>query len=255
MRLISRKYLIVSVICISLIVIGLSLKPAVCSAGSDSEVAGAVDEFSEYDEPAVVNDPLEGLNRSFFTFNLNLHNWLVEPTAKAYRKVTPSVFRIGVLNFFNNLLEPTRFFNSLLQGRFIEARETGLRFLLNSTAGVAGLMDPATHDGMNIHERRFSSTLAFYGVGSGPYLVIPFYGPSDVRGVGGFVGDTLASPLWYAFNGEPLVVVLVKASKTVNQTSFRLGEYKKMISGALDPYIAVRNAFVQHQHDFIESTE
>ena len=253
MSFVSKNYLIITVLCFSLVIVGMSLRPDICFAASDTEVAYLDEEFTEYDEPiVVVSDPLEGINRPFFTFNHNLRLWLVEPTAKAYRKVTPSLLRTGIVNFFNNLLEPTRCLNSLLQGRFAESRETFLRFLLNSTAGICGLMDPSTYDGRKTHERRFSSTLAFYGVGSGPYLVIPFYGPSNLRSVGGLVGDTLASPLWYVFNGEPLVVLAVKASKAVNQTSFRLGEYEKMLSGALDPYIAIRNAFAQHQLQLTE---
>ena len=248
-----KSYLIITVLSFSFILVGISINSELCFAASDTEVAYVDDEFAEYDEPvAVINDPLEGINRSFFTFNHNLHVWLLEPTAKAYRNVTPSMFRTGIVNFFSNLLEPTRFINSLLQGRFVEAEETFLRFLLNSTVGVCGLMDPATFDGRKIHERRFSSTLAFYGVGNGPYLVIPFYGPSNLRGVGGFAGDTLASPIWYVFNGEPLVVVVVKASKTINRTSFKLGEYERMLRGALDPYVAIRNAFAQHQLQLTE---
>ena len=248
-----KSYLIITVLSLSFILVGMSINSELCLAASTPEVAHVDDEFAEYDEPvAVINDPLEGINRAFFTFNHNLHLWLVEPTAKVYRDVTPSMFRTGIVNFFSNLLEPTRFINSLLQGRFVEAEDTFLRFLLNSTVGVCGLMDPATFDGRKIHERRFSSTLAFYGVGNGPYLVIPFYGPSNLRGVGGFVGDTLASPIWYVFNGEPLVVVVVKASKTINRTSFKLGEYERMLRGALDPYVAIRNAFAQHQLQLTE---
>ncbi len=251
--LVARKYFMISVLCFSFILSGMLINADFCLAASDSAAAQFDDDFAEYDEPiAVINDPLEGINRSFFTFNNKLHLWLLEPTARAYRNVTPSMFRTGVLNFFNNLLEPTRIINSLLQGRWVEARETALRFLLNSTAGVGGLMDPSTYDGRELRERRFSSTLAFYGVGNGPYLVIPFYGPSDLRGVGGLLGDTLTSPIWYALNGDPVAVVVVKASKSVNQTSFRLGEYEKMLSGALDPYVAVRNAFAQHQLQLAE---
>lgn len=248
-----KKLLILSVLSILLLFISTGFSVSLCQAGSDAGTVESADEFAEFDEEiTVVNDPFESINRPIFTFNHNLHLWLVEPTAKVYRKVTPSAFRTGMVNFFSNLLEPTRFINSCLQGRFIEARDTLMRFLLNSTVGVAGIMDPATYDGMKINERRFSSTLAYYGVGSGPYLVIPFYGPGDLRGIGGFVGDTLASPVWYVLDGEPLIVVLVKASKTINQTSFRLGEYEKMLSGALDPYIAVRNAFAQHQLQLTE---
>ncbi len=252
MLLISRNYLIITALSISFILVGMSINSELCLAASDTEVAYVDDEFAEYDEPiAVINDPLEGINRSLFKFNHNLHTWLVEPTAKAYRKVTPSMFRTGIVNIFDNILEPTRFLNSLLQGRFVEARETFLRFLLNSTVGVCGLMDPSTYDGRELHERRFASTLAYYGVGSGPYLVIPLFGSTNLRGVGGLVGDTVASPSWYIFS-DPLVVVAVKASKTINHTSFRLGEYEKMLSGALDPYIAVRNAFAQHQLQLTE---
>ena len=248
-----KKCLIISILCFSLMFIGVSLNPALSFAGSAVDVANVDDDFSEYDEPvAAVNDPLEGMNRSFFAFNHHLRLWLVEPTARTYRKVTPSMFRTGIVNFFDNILEPTRFLNSLLQGRFIEAQETFLRFLLNSTVGVCGLMDPATYDGWELHERRFASTLAYYGVGGGPYLVVPFFGPTNLRGVGGLAGDAVTSPAWYVLNGDPIVVVAVEASKTINHTSFRLGEYEKMLSGALDPYLAVRNAFAQHQKQLTE---
>ena len=246
-----RKILIISMISAVLLLVGTGFSVSFCQAGSDTGTVEEVDEFAEFDDDIeVVNDPLEIINRPIFTFNHNLHIWLVEPTAKAYRKVTPRPFRTGIVNFFGNLLEPTRFLNSCLQGRFVEARDTLMRFLLNSTVGVAGLMDPATYDGMKVNEQRFSSTLAHYGVGSGPYLVIPFFGPSNPRGICGLVGDTFASPLFYLLGEKPLLVVIVKASKTINQTSFRLGEYEKMLSGALDPYAAVRDVFTQHQQKF-----
>lgn len=250
---VSRTLIMLTVICFSFLLVIMIVDSGRCLAAATAATAQFDDEFTEYDEPsAVANDPFESINRSFFTFNNNLHLWLVEPTAKAYRKVTPSMFRTGIVNLFNNLLEPTRFLNSLLQGRVVEARETFLRFILNSTAGVCGLMDPSTYDGRFVNERRFSSTLAYYGVGRGPYLVIPFYGPANLRGVGGLVGDSLASPMWYILDGNPIAVVIVKASKSVNQTSFKLGEYEKMLSGTLDPYIAIRDAFAQHQQQLTE---
>ena len=161
------------------------------------------------------------------------------------------MFRTGLLNFFNNLLEPTRIVNSLLQGRFKVAEEIFLRFILNSTVGVCGLMDPAAFDGMKSHELQFASTLAHYGTGSGPYLVLPFFGPNDLRGTFGLVGDTLTSPLFFALNHDPMTAVAVQASNAINRTSFKLGEYEKMLSSALDPYIAVRNAYKQHQQKLL----
>ncbi len=244
----SRKYLFILVLLGSFLGINVGLVPALCQAASVTAVAVGEDEFSEYDEVVGgLSDPLEVVNRAIFTFNDHVRLWVLEPTARGYRKVTPSIFRTGVLNFFNNLLEPTRFINCLLQGRFSAAGEIFLRFALNTTAGVGGIMDPATFDGMKTHERRFASTFAHYGIASGPYLVIPFWGPSDLRGIFGLVGNTLTHPLFYILRDDPLVAVFAEASKSINQTSFKLGEYEKMFSATLDPYASVRDAYEQHQ--------
>ena len=248
----SRKFFVILILLCSFFGASVGPAPLVCQASPASEADSCGDEFSEYDdEIGDFSDPLEVMNRAVFTFNDSLRRWVVEPTARGYRKVTPNMFRTGLLNFFNNLLEPTRIINCLLQGRFKAAEETFLRFALNTTAGVGGLMDPATFDDMKSHERQFASTLAHYGTGSGPYLVLPFFGPSDIRGTFGLVGDTLTSPLFYFTQGDPLAVVAVKGSNAVNRTSFKLGEYEKMISGSLDPYVAVRDAYIQHQQELL----
>lgn len=204
--------------------------------------------FAEYeDEGIAVNDPLESFNRAVFFFNDRLQIWVMEPLARGYRRVTPNIFRQGLLNFFNNLLEPLRVINCLFQGRWSAAGETFSRFALNTTAGCGGLMDPAGWDGMPTHEYQFASTLSFYGCGAGPYLVLPFWGATDIRGAFGLCGDTLSSPLFYALRGNPLAAAAVQGSNALNRTSFHLGEYEKMLSGALDPYVAVRDAYRQHQ--------
>ncbi|NPA25833.1 MAG: VacJ family lipoprotein [Deltaproteobacteria bacterium] len=214
---------------------------------ADSAVADE-DDFAEYDNKIIpVNDPLESFNRVIFTFNDRLHIWVLEPTAKVYSKAVPSLFRTGIRNFFSNLMEPARFLNCLLQGRFSEAHDVFLRFLLNSTAGVLGIMDPATYDGMKTHDRRFASTLSNYGAGRGPYLVLPFFGPSDIRGFFGLVGDTLTNPVFWTLRDEPLAAVAVQGGKAVNRTSFHLGEYQRLLSGTLDPYIAIRNVYRQSE--------
>lgn len=245
----SRKYLVILILLCSFIGTNIGLaslvRPAAASAAA---VDSCGDEFSEYDdEIGGLNDPLEVMNRGIFTFNDSLRRWVLEPTARSYRKVAPNMFRTGLLNFFNNMLEPTRIINCLLQGRFKAAEETFLRFALNTTAGVGGLMDPATFDGIKSHERQFASTLAEYGASSGAYLVLPLFGPSDVRGTFGLVADTLTSPLFYILQGDPLASLAVKGSNAVNRTSFKLGEYEKMVRGSLDPYVAVRDAYIQYQ--------
>lgn len=248
--------LFILILLCSFLVSSIGLVPQVCQAAAATATAAGIDdscgdEFSEYDdeEEGGLSDPLEVINRGVFTFNDTLRRWFLEPTARGYRTVTPNMFRLGVLNFFNNLLEPTRVINCFLQGRFGAAGETFLRFALNSTAGVGGLMDPATFDGMKSHQRQFASTLAHYRAGSGPYLVLPFFGPSDVRGTVGLVGDTLTSPLFYVTQGDPLAALAVKGSNAINRTSFKIGEYDKLVSGSLDPYIAVRDAYAQHQQE------
>ena len=247
----SMAGLVILILLCSFLAISVGLVPQACQAAATAaEIDDSCgDEFSEYDDDVVMNDPLEGMNRAFFKFNDTLRRLILEPTASGYRKVTPNMFRTGLLNFFNNLLEPTRIINCLLQGRFKAAGDNFLRFALNSTAGVGGLMDPATFDDMPSHQLQFASTLAHYGAGSGPYLILPLFGPSDIRGTVGLAGDTLTSPLFYVTQGDLLAALAVKGSNAINRTSFKLGEYEKMVSGSLDPYIAVRDAYVQHQRN------
>lgn len=248
-----RKYVVVSIFLCFFSGTIFGLAPIVSYAASAVEMDSHGDEFSEYDDvDVIINDPLEVMNRGVFIFNDSLRRWFMEPAARGYREVTPSMFRTGMLNFFRNLLEPTRIVNCLLQGRFRAAEETFLRFVLNTTVGVGGLMDPATVDGMNSHERQFNSTLAEYGVNTGPYLVLPFFGPGSFRGTAGLAVDTLTSPLLYVLDGELLAAFIVKSSDAINQASFKLGEYEKMISGSLDPYVAVRDAYIQYQQKWLE---
>ena len=249
-----RKIFIISIFLVCFFGFTIILTPFICQADSQvAEVAADQDEYAEYDEEVGdLYDPWEPLNRSIFTFNDRLHLWIIEPTSSGYHKVTPSILRSGLRNFFNNLLEPTRILNCLLQGRFQDAEETFIRFALNTTAGVGGIMDPGTYEELKSHKGQFFQTFAKYGISSGPFLVLPFFGPSDIRGTFGLVGDTVASPLFFALHNEPGVALAVQGVNTINQTSFKLGEYEKLLSGALDPYVAVRDAYVQNQQELLE---
>lgn len=243
-----RRSLLLLLFSVCLVGMSLVTVRSGLAAATQSQVLQADDDFGEYDEEYVeASDPLEGFNRAMFTFNDRLHRWVLEPTARAYSKVTPSMFRTGVANFFNNLMEPARMLNCFFQGRFADGRDVLMRFLLNTTVGVVGIMDPAGYDKMPDHDVRFASTLNHYGTGAGPYLVLPFYGPSDIRGVFGLVGDTLATPLFWVLRDDPGAAIGVQGGNAVNKTSFRLGEYEKLLSGTLDPYVAIRNAYQQHQ--------
>lgn len=213
-----------------------------------------VDEFSdEYaDADILVADPLESFNRAMFTFNDRLYFWALKPVAQGYGKVVPAPLRVGVSNFFHNLSAPIRLLNCLLQGKFSAFGRELSRFLLNSTAGVAGLMDPATYDGMKEYDEDFSQTLGVYGMGHGLYLVWPFFGPSSVRGTFGLVADTFTEPLTWIFWDHLGTGIAVAGGKTVNRTSLTIGSYENMIKAVLDPYVAVRNAYYQNQQEKVE---
>ncbi|MBN2332918.1 MAG: VacJ family lipoprotein [Deltaproteobacteria bacterium] len=221
--------------------------PAVSAAGSE---AGSLAEMlnDEYDDDdVVVADPLEAYNRLMFTFNDRLYFWVLKPVATGYGKVTPEPLRIGIRNFFTNLSAPVRMLNCLLQGKFAAFGQELSRFLLNSTVGIAGLMDPASYDGMKTYDEDFSQTLGVYGLGNGCYLVWPVFGPSTIRGTVGMVGDYFTDPPTWIFMGDFTTGAAVTAGEKINTLSLTIGDYEDMIKAVLDPYIAVRNAFYQQQ--------
>jgi phospholipid-binding lipoprotein MlaA len=126
-------------------------------------------------------DPLEGFNRAMYTFNDKFDRYLLKPVAKGYRAIMPKPVSRGISNFFSNLHDPGIMLNNLLQGKPKQAGSDLGRFLVNTTLGIAGLFDVATKMGMEKHNEDFGQTLGKWGVGEGPYLVLPFLGPSNVR--------------------------------------------------------------------------
>jgi len=142
------------------------------------------------------NDPLESFNRSSFEFNLFFDRLLLKPVAKTYRFVTPGFFRTGVSNFLFNLRTPVTVANDLLQGEGTRATESVGRFMFNTILGFGGVLDIGGMLGMpERHTEDFGQTLAVYGVGSGPYIMMPFLGPSNPRDLTGFVVDIAFDPL------------------------------------------------------------
>jgi phospholipid-binding lipoprotein MlaA len=139
-----------------------------------------------------VYDPLESWNRRVYHFNYRFDEWVFLPVVDGYRYVTPSFLRTGVSNFFNNLGDIPNLLNSLLQFKGERSLDTTGRLLLNTTIGIAGLWDPATMMGLPRQAEDFGQTLGFYGVPAGPYLVLPFLGPSNLRDTGGLVFDFAA---------------------------------------------------------------
>jgi phospholipid-binding lipoprotein MlaA len=136
-----------------------------------------------------VYDPWEPMNRAIYNFNSGFDHYVFLPVVKGYDTVTPEVVQSGVSNFFSNLMEVRNLFNNMLQFRVKDSGITLGRFVINTTVGVAGLWDPASKIGMHEKREDFGQTLGVWGVGSGPYLVVPFLGPSSLRDTGGFGVD------------------------------------------------------------------
>ncbi|WP_051785751.1 MlaA family lipoprotein [Endozoicomonas numazuensis] len=149
-----------------------------------------------------VYDPLESFNRQVFAFNRQLDRYFLEPVVQLYETVTPSFVRVGVANFFQNLKEVSTVLNSALQFDGERTLKSASRLVINSTLGMLGLFDPATSMGIPHKRNEFGSTLAKYGVGAGPYLVVPVIGPYSLRDVSGLVVD-LSAEDHIDFTGVP----------------------------------------------------
>ncbi|MBF0447463.1 MAG: VacJ family lipoprotein [Magnetococcales bacterium] len=207
------------------------------SASSEQE-GGMKDDMDD------VSDPLEGWNRLMYTFNDMLYFGIIKPLATLYAAITPEGFRINVRNFFHNLAMPQHFVSALLQGDIQGAgRELG-RFGINTVLGL-GLFDVAESSfGLSSGNEDIGQALGSMGMGDDLFLVWPVIGPSNFRDTVGYVGDTALNPLTY-YPGDQWTRVGIQAYKVVNNTSLRIGEYEEMKEAALDPYISLRDAYLQ----------
>ncbi|MGA6994458.1 MAG: VacJ family lipoprotein [Candidatus Deferrimicrobiaceae bacterium] len=202
--------------------------------------------FREEAPPPSLADPLEPVNRALFAFNDKAYFWVMKPVAQGYRAVVPEVMRLSVRNFFANLAMPVRFVNNLLQGKIRNSGVELLRFALNTTAGIGGLFDPAKDDFRLLPRGEdLGQTFGTYGFGHGLYIVLPLLGPSSLRDTVGRAGDSFLDPVHYVEDTE--VIIGAKALQTVNEVSLRIGEYEDLTKAALDPYVAVRDAYSQYR--------
>ncbi|HEX5207145.1 MAG TPA: VacJ family lipoprotein [Steroidobacteraceae bacterium] len=189
-------------------------------------------------------DPWQRFNRGTFKFNDALDRAIVKPVARTYVRVTPQLIRTGVTNFFNNLTYPDVIVNALLQGQLKPfARDTG-RLVVNTTIGIGGLFDPATPMGLTLEARDFGQTFGKWGAPSGPYLVIPFLGPSDVRDAIGRVPDEFADPRHYIKNPYWDYGLLLLYDVKARADLLPLTD---MAEKTFDPYAFERNAYLQHR--------
>lgn len=215
------------------------------SAAEDDEFEDLIDDS----EPIPTDDPLETFNRGMFWFNDKLYIYVLKPTTKVVR-IIPEDVRVCFSNFIRNLTTPVRLVNSLLQGKIHDAGNEFGRFMINTTVGIGGLFDPARTRGNLLPKNEdFGQTLGTLGIGSGAYLVLPFFGPSTLRdGIGDIVDST-----W-----DPLSIYLerrdywtTKTVDVVNGVSLDKDTYEAIKQNSLDPYLFVRDAYIQNRQSKI----
>jgi phospholipid-binding lipoprotein MlaA len=229
-------------------------------AGSAATAEKSSDEYGNVTEEEVggaeshIADPIEPWNRAMYYVNDKFYFWLLRPAASGYRRVVSEDFRGLFSNFYRNIKAPVRIVNNFLQGKPGYAGLELARFLINSIIGVGGLRDCATECfGINGRDADFGQTLGKYGVGFGFYIVWPLLGPSSPRDTVGWVADRTLTPTTYV-SSQPISPegVGLYAHETVNYTSFHLGDYEAIKGAAIDPYVAIRDAYVQHRKQLIE---
>ena len=200
------------------------------------------------------DDPLEPTNRFFYRVNNTLDRYTLKPVAQAYVYVLPVPVRTGVHHVLSNFAAPTRLANDVLEAKSRRAGTTFMRFLINSTVGVAGIFDVASDWGYPGHENDGGITLALWGVPSGPYLYLPLLGPNSPRSAGGFVMDIALSPLTYVPKGYGLLTLndSLYGVAIVDARARVLGELEQINNNYLDPYAALRSLYRQHRQAEIE---
>jgi phospholipid-binding lipoprotein MlaA len=187
-------------------------------------------------------DPYENINRKVFVFNDTVDDYVAKPISDAYRWITPQFAQTGVYNFFSNLKNINVVINDVLQAKFAQsAYDTG-RLALNTTMGLGGFVDVATQVGLERNDEDFEQTLAVWGVPQGSYLVIPFVGPTTMRGIPGAAFDTAANPSSYV--GLPVQLISL-----LNTRANAEGALKFIDEAALDPYVFTRESFLQWRNN------
>ena len=194
-------------------------------------------------------DPLEGWNRGVQTFNDNLDNYAMKPIAKGYQWITPSFVDQGVSNFFSNINDIGVTINDLLQFKISQTGLDGSRFIVNSIAGVCGLVDVAAMIDLPKHNEDFDQTMGVWGMPTGPYLVLPFFGPSSPRGVGGLIGDAAMNPISYLDSG--VISSGLFALNAIDLRADNLSAEKIASEAAVDRYAFFKSAYFQQREYLI----
>ena len=209
-------------------------------------VGGCASVPGEYRDP---RDPLESYNRGMYRFNRAVDHAVLKPIAKGYKAIAPAPVDRGITNFFNNIADVTSAVNNLLQFKLSRAGSDVGRLAVNTTVGILGFFDVATNMGLPSYKEDFGQTLGYWGGEPSPYLILPLLGPSTLRDTIGLGGDVLTSPL---FNlSENRVLWGLVAVDVVDTRADLLTAGTILEEAALDPYLFIRDAYLQRRRDQI----
>ncbi|DAB28673.1 MAG: hypothetical protein A2513_08075 [Sulfurimonas sp. RIFOXYD12_FULL_33_39] len=221
----------------------------------DDTSKSELDEFADEFATEEVYDPFSGYNRFMTSFNDDLYEYILKPISKGYKSVLHEEIRESIRNFFHNLYFPMRVVNNVFQGKFHYASLESGRFIINSTIGILGLFDPArTEFGILPHEEDFGQTLGFYGVKSGPHIVLPIFGPSNLRDALSLYPDSFLSPISYsdrdywALTEDLEWYLTLRLLENINYISLDIDKYDKIKRDAVDLYPYLRNIYEQHRN-------
>jgi phospholipid-binding lipoprotein MlaA len=199
------------------------------------------------------HDPFEGYNRAMFEFNDRLDQAVLKPTAIAYRDTAPEPLQIAIANFFENLSDVWTGANNLLQGKVEDGLNDFMRFSVNSTLGLGGLIDIGSAAGIPKHKQDFGTTLGVWGVPSGPYVVLPLMGPSTVRDTAALPADFQADPWSYVDPARTRYIG--SAVRLVDKRASVLDAFNLIEEAALDRYEFIRDGFLQRRENKINQSK
>ncbi len=191
------------------------------------------------------DDPYERFNRTMFTFNDALDKTLLKPVAKGYDTITPQFVHTGVSNFFGNINDVWTGFNNMLQGKVGDGMSDWMRFAFNSTFGLLGVLDIASEAGLEKHDEDFGQTLAAWGAGEGPFLVLPFFGPRTTRDALGLPVDWVGDGVRYVHPAHSRNALI--GLRLINTRANALGISKTLEEGTLDKYSFARDFYLQQR--------
>jgi len=196
-----------------------------------------------------INDPLEWMNRGIYRFNKVFDDYLLSPVARGYGRITPKPVKLGVSNFFDNITYPVVIVNDVLQGKFAQGGSDFGRLVINSTVGLLGFFDVATRLDINENSEDLGQTFAVWGMGDGPYLMLPFLGPSTVRDGTGLIGDYFLNPITYIDHDRTRYSF---TAVRIVDTRYRFLEAGDIVDeSAIDPYAYIRSAYLQSREKSI----